>query len=78
MKVLLNNIDTLKSVVDICNKYVDNVYATKDNYVVNAKSILGLLSLDLSEEVELTIDTYKDSVITNFCRDINKRVRSYA
>lgn len=78
MKVLLNDIDTLKSVVDICNKYVDNVYATKDNYVVNAKSILGLLSLDLSEEVELTIDTYKDSVITNFCRDINKRVRSYA
>ena len=78
MKVLLNDIDTLKSVVDICNKYVDNVYATKGNYVVNAKSILGLLSLDLSEEVELTIDTYKDSVITNFCRDINKRVRSYA
>ena len=78
MKVLLNDIDTLKSVVDICNKYVDNVYATKDNYVVNAKSILDLLSLDLSEEVELTIDTYKDSVITNFCRDINKRVRSYA
>lgn len=72
MKVLLNNINTLKKVVNICNKYVDDVYATKDGYVVNAKSILGLLSLDLSEEVELTIDTYKDSTITNFYREIKK------
>ena len=72
MKVLLNNINTLKKVVNICNKYVDNIYATKDNYVVNAKSILGLLSLDLSEEVELTIDTYKDSTITNFYKEIRK------
>ena len=72
MKVLLNNINTLKKVVSICNKYVDDVFASKDGYVVNAKSILGLLSLDLSEEVELTIDTYKDSTITNFYRDIRK------
>lgn len=72
MKVLLNNINTLKKVVNICNKYVDDIYATKDNYVVNAKSILGLLSLDLSEEVELTIDTYKDSTITNFYKEIRK------
>lgn len=72
MKVLLNDINTLKGVVNICNKYVDDVYAIKDGYVVNAKSLLDLflLSIDLSQEVELIIDTYRDSVITNFCRDI--------
>ena len=72
MKVLLNDINTLKEVVKVCNKYVDDVFATKGGYIVDAKSILGLLSLDLSEEIELTIDTYRDSTITNFYRDIKR------
>lgn len=30
-----------------------NVYARSDNYIINAKSVLGLLSLDLSKPIEM-------------------------
>ncbi|MDE7424866.1 MAG: HPr family phosphocarrier protein [Lachnospiraceae bacterium] len=72
MKVKVNKIDKIKQVCEVCNQFVDNVYAISGNYRVNAKSILGMLSLDLSQEIELVIDSYRDSTITNFI----KRVRS--
>lgn len=66
MKVKINDINKIKEVCNVCNQFVDSVYAISGNYRVNAKSILGLLSLDLSQEIELIIDTYKDSIVTNF------------
>lgn len=70
MKVKINDINKIKQVCKICNQFVDNVYAESGNYRVNAKSILGLLSLDLSQEIELVIDSYKDSTISNFVEKI--------
>lgn len=71
MKVKVNKIDKIKQVCKVCNQFVDNVYAVSGNYRVNAKSILGMLSLDLSQEIELVIDSYKDSTITNFIRRVH-------
>lgn len=70
MKVTINNIDKIKQVCDVCNMFADDVYAISGIYRVNAKSILGLLSLDLSKEIDLIIDTYKDSTISNFIKRI--------
>ena len=72
MKVKSNEIDKIKEVCSVCNQFVDNVYANSGEYRVNAKSILGLLSLDLSQEIELVIDSYKDSTISNFINKINE------
>ena len=70
MKVKINEINKIKQICEVCNKFVDDVYAISGNYRVNAKSILGLFSLDLSKEVELVIDSYKDSVVSNFKKKI--------
>lgn len=70
MKITINNIDKIKQVCDVCNMFADDVYAISSIYRVNAKSILGLLSLDLSKEIDLIIDTYKDSTISNFIKRI--------
>lgn len=70
MKIKINEVNKIKQVCEVCNQFVDNVYAISGNYRVNAKSILGLLSLDLSQEVELVIDAYKDSTISNFVEKI--------
>ena len=71
MKVKINEINKIKQVCEMCNQFVDDVYAISGNYRVDAKSILGLLSLDLSKEVELVIDSYKDSVISDFKKKID-------
>ena len=70
MKVKINEINKIKQICEVCNQFVDNVYAISGNYRVNAKSILGLFSLDLSKEVELVIDSYKDSVVSDFKKKI--------
>ena len=70
MKVKINEINKIKQICEVCNQFVDDVYAISGNYRVNAKSILGLFSLDLSKEVELVIDSYKDSVVSDFKKKI--------
>lgn len=70
MKVKINEINKIKRVCEMCNQFVDDVYAISGNYRVDAKSILGLFSLDLSKEVELVIDSYKDSVVSDFKKKI--------
>lgn len=70
MKATINDINKIKQVCNVCNMFADDVYAISGIHRVNAKSILGLLSLDLSQEIELTIDTYKDSTISNFVEKI--------
>ena len=71
MKVKINEINKIKQICEVCNQFVDNVYAISGNYRVNAKSILGLFSLDLSQEIDLVIDSYKDSVVSNFRKKIS-------
>lgn len=74
MKINVNEINKIKEVCNICNQFADDIYiyAISGNYRVNAKSILGLFSLYLSQEIQLVIDTYKDSTIADFINKINK------
>ena len=71
MKIRINDVNKIKKVCEACNQFVDDVYAISGNYRVNAKSILGLFSLDLSQEIDLVIDSYKDSVVSNFRKKID-------
>ena len=71
MKVKINDVNKIKQVCEVCNQFVDDVYAISGNYRVNAKSILGLFSLDLSKEAELVIDSYKDNVVSDFKKKID-------
>ena len=71
MKIRINDVNKIKKVCEACNQFVDDVYAISGNYRVNAKSILGLFSLDLSQEIDLVIDSYKDSVVSNFRKKIS-------
>lgn len=70
MRLKINEIDKIKKICKVCNEFVDDVYVVSGKYRVNAKSLLGLLSLDLSQEIELIIDTYKDSTISDFITKI--------
>lgn len=57
--IKLNSADKVKDFVRITSKYDYDIDVRSGRYVVNAKSILGIFSLDLSRPVVLEI--YNDS-----------------
>jgi hypothetical protein len=53
---LLVKIDTVPRIqkfCNICTRYDGDIVLVKDRYTVNAKSIMGVYSLDLSEPMDL-------------------------
>ncbi len=60
MKVKLNTIENIKKFVDIANTYQCEVLVKEGRYIVSGKSIMGIFSLNLLNEVEMEI-----------CEDIN-------
>ena len=55
VKVLLNSIDKVKSFVSDITKFDTDFDLVSGRYVIDAKSIMGIFSLDLSKAIDLTI-----------------------
>ncbi|RRD95107.1 HPr family phosphocarrier protein [Clostridiales bacterium COT073_COT-073] len=53
--VSLNSIDKVKSFVNIVGKYSTDFDLVSGRYVIDAKSIMGIFSLDLSKPITLKI-----------------------
>ncbi len=55
VKISLNSIDAVKSFVNTVSKYESDFDLVSGRYVIDAKSIMGIFSLDLSKPIELNI-----------------------
>lgn len=55
LNILLNSMNDVRIFVNIVNKYEFDVDLTSGRYVVDAKSILGIYSLDLSKPIAVNI-----------------------
>ena len=53
--IALNQINDVKNFVNIVNRYDYEMDLTSGRYVVDAKSIMGIFSLDLSKPIDLNI-----------------------
>lgn len=53
--IILGTINDVKNFVNIVNKYNFDVDLTSGRYVVDAKSIMGIFSLDLSKPIKCEI-----------------------
>lgn len=51
--VLLNSINDVKVFVNVVSKYDFEIDLTSGRYVVDAKSIMGIFSLDLSKPIKV-------------------------
>ena len=54
-KISLNSIDKVKSFVNEITKYDNDFDLVSGRYVIDAKSIMGIFSLDLSKPIDLNI-----------------------
>ena len=55
VQISLNSIDKVKSFVNTITKYDNDFDLVSGRYVIDAKSIMGIFSLDLSKPIELDI-----------------------
>lgn len=55
VQISLNSIDKVKSFVNMIAKFDFDFDLVSGRYVIDAKSIMGIFSLDLSKPIELNI-----------------------
>ena len=65
VKISLNSIDKVKSFVNDITKFDNDFDLVSGRYVIDAKSIMGIFSLDLSKPIDLNIHAEEnvDSVL---------------
>ena len=71
--ILLSSINDIKTFVNIVNKYNFDVDLTSGRYVVDAKSIMGIFSLDLSKPIKL--DIHADEEAAAFIEEIKDFIK---
>ena len=69
--LLLSSINDVKDFVNIVSKYDFDVDLTSGRYGVDAKSILGIFSLDLSKPIK--VEVHSDNC-DDFKNDVNRFV----
>ena len=82
-KVKFDSISDVKEFVSINNKYDFEIDVKSDRYRADAKSILGMFSLDLSNELNLIIkinnvnskNIYGDKLLDSYIKDISKFIK---
>lgn len=55
--IMLNSINDVKAFVNTVNKYDFDVDLISGRYAIDAKSIMGIFSLDLSKEIRVEAHT---------------------
>ena len=55
VQISLNSIDKVKSFVNDITKFDNDFDLVSGRYVIDAKSIMGIFSLDLSKPIDLNI-----------------------
>ena len=71
VKISLNSIDKVKAFVNEVTKFNADFDLVSGRYVIDAKSIMGIFSLDLSKPIDLNIHDDED------INDILKAIEPY-
>ena len=69
VKISLNSIDKVKSFVNTVSKFESDFDLISGRYVIDAKSIMGIFSLDLSQPIDLTIHADDDAAILDALKE---------
>ena len=69
-EILLSSINDVKNFVNIVSKYDCDIDLTSGRYVVDAKSIMGIFSLDLSKSI--MVEVHDET-----CKDLYNELKQY-
>lgn len=68
--IRLSSIQDVRTFVDTVTKYTIDIDLSSGRYVVDAKSIMGIFSLDLLSPIKLSAQTDKEEEIKKLMDDI--------
>lgn len=71
--VTLDSINDVKNFVNAVNKYEFDVDLVSGRYIVDAKSIMGIFSLDLSKPITVNIQSDNADEFLNDIKDYIKK-----
>ena len=63
VRISLNSIDKVKSFVNDLSKFDVDFVLVSGRYVIDAKSIMGIFSLDLSKPIDLNIHAENEASV---------------
>lgn len=66
--IKINSVKDLYIFVDTLNRFSGNFEIIADQYAIDAKSLMNMLSLDLSKPLQLTIDSDQTDNILHHIR----------
>ena len=66
IKVYLNEIEKLNSFANTTSTFESDIDAVRGHYVIDAKSIMGLMSLDLSKPLDIILHSDDEGEIARF------------
>ena len=64
VKVSLDTVDKVKGFVNTVSRLDGDFDLVSDRYVVDAKSIMGIFSLDLSKPLDLQVHSGEENAVT--------------
>lgn len=67
-KIKLSMISDVKEFLDVAFKIECDIDLVKDRYIVDAKSTLGIFTMDLSKPIELVIHSNDESLMELFTK----------
>lgn len=73
-KILLNTLKDANEFVNVCESFEEDVDYKHNRYIIDGRSIMGILSCDLREPAEVEILTDDTEVINKFEKAIEKWV----
>lgn len=73
MKIKLNTVNDVKEFVSICEKYkYDSIEVKQGRWIIDGKSIMGVFSLNLTQELDVNIDSESEESKINFYCSVDK------
>lgn len=72
MTIRLNTIDDANNFVKVIDKYEYDIDAVYERYVIDAKSIMGLLSLGIPKKINIVIHSNNSNIIKQITSDISE------
>lgn len=72
MKIILHNMTALNCFIDGSRFFEGDIDVKQKHHLINGRSYLGMCSLDLNKPIEVTINTDREDVRTDFYNFLRK------
>lgn len=71
-KVMLNSIAKVKQFVNVTSKVDGDVFLQSGRYIIDAKSIMGIFSIDLTKPLEMSFEKCSDEERNKYLEKIQE------